>query len=753
MGGSSARLNKAETMQHFLKTLRHQGAVFVLIVVSLLLAGPAMADPAGRIGRIAWISGPVQLQNSGAEAAEAAVLNRPLTSGDVLSTSAGGRAEIHIGSLKLRVDSGTVLALEQIDDERIRLRLDDGSVIVRLPSRDMARDVELMTRDGRFSTMDAGHYRFDFDGASSATTAYSGRLHFDAEDSALDVSAGQRAQFWNAGGTRYRLSVPADDSFANWSAIRDQARTGETYTRHVSPEMTGAGDLDAHGSWTETTEYGAVWYPRAVAADWVPYRSGRWVWIAPWGWNWVGDEPWGFAPFHYGRWVLHRQAWGWVPGARIARPVYAPAMVAWVGTANFSIAIGRGGAPTVGWFPLAPREVYVPAYRSSPTYVRQVNVTHVTNISNLTTIVNNPQTVVDQTRYRHRNEPRAVTMVAADVVRDRRPVAVAAIAHSDRSAIRHNPVRAEAPVAAPVAVVRAPAVREPNREQGVPSDDWRDGRERRVMSQPREMQDRPMPANVPVQPGVSASAANPVVTQRPAPSGAMQKAVETPPVREPAARIASPANPAPLALPPPSAGRVERTEPAGQGAPLAMSRPQSTVAQETRSTPMPMPAPTPNPTPAPVATPAAVPAAIPVGTAQRNQPMRSDALPAAKASEENSRRNEDNMARRMQREPRPEPRSEPLAQQPVQQTPVTRIDPVPPRAREIREERREPPREMQQSVRQPPQAPREVARPPEPRAEPRKEQREERREERRHPSRDEKPPTDSARPQEDPRRR
>jgi hypothetical protein len=133
--------------------------------------------------------------------------------------------------------------------------------------------------------------------------------------------------------------------------------------------------------------------------------------------------------------------------------------------------------------------------------------------------------------------------------------------------------------------------------------------------------------------------------------------------------------------------------------------------------------------------------------------MHSDALPASKASEENNRRHEDSMARRMQRENRGEPRPEPLAQQPVQQTPVARIDPVPPRTREIREERREPPREMQQSVRQPPQAPREVARPPEPRAEPRKEQREERREERRHPSRDEKPPTDSARPQEDPRRR
>lgn len=680
-------------MQCFLETSRQRGAVCILFVLALLLAAPAMADPAGRIGRIAWLSGPVQLQNAGSPATEAAVLNRPLTSGDVLSTSAGGRAEIHIGSLKLQVDSGSVLALEQIDDERIRLRLDDGSVIVRLPSRDTARDFELNTRDGRFSALDAGHYRFDFDGASSAVTAYSGRLHFDAEDSALDVSGGQRAQFWNAGGTRYRLSAPADDSFANWSYTRDQTRTGETYTRHVSPEMTGAGDLDAYGTWAETAEYGAVWYPRAVAADWAPYRSGHWVWIAPWGWNWVGDEPWGFAPFHYGRWVLHRQAWGWVPGVRIARPVYAPAMVAWVGTANFSIAIASRTAPTVGWFPLAPREVYVPAYRSSPTYVRQVNITHVTNITNLTTIVNNPQTVVEQTRYRHRNEPRAVTMVAADVVRDHRPVAAAAIAHNERSVIGQNPLRAEAPVAAPVAAVSTPVRREPDHE-------------RRGVGRSHEVLDKtaPMPASVAMPSGSNSASAAAAAAERPTPSTAGQRAAEIPLARESAARVATPA---PAALPPPSAGRSE---------PVTVPRVQPAAVPEPRLAAKPAPMPVSAPLPAPVA----------VDMAQRSQPVRPDMTP------------------------RPQPEA-----QAVRQAPVVRIDPAPQRAREVREERREisreAPRELRQNSPQP--VPHEVSRTPESRTEVHREQHEERKEERRHPSRDEKPASDSGRPQENSRQR
>src|SRR4029079_18322212 len=96
-----------------------------------------------------------------------------------------------------------------------------------------------------------------------------------------------------------------------------------------------------------------VWMPR-VRAEWVPYRYGHWAWVEPWGWTWIDDAPWGFAPFHYGRWAYVRGGWVWAPGVMVARPVYAPALVAFVGV---------GGA-SVAWFPLGPREVYVPAWRA-----------------------------------------------------------------------------------------------------------------------------------------------------------------------------------------------------------------------------------------------------------------------------------------------------------------------------------------------------------------------------------------------------
>src|SRR5213075_2532571 len=147
--------------------------------------------------------------------------------------------------------------------------------------------------------------------------------------------------------------------------------------RRVSPAMTGFEELDQYGEWATAPDYGAVWYPKSLPADWAPYREGRWVWVEPWGWNWVDDAPWGFAPFHYGRWAQVDDRWGWVPGEFVAQPVYAPALVAFIPQPTVEVALPADAGPPIGWFPLAPGEVYWPAYTRSPTYIRNVNITNV----------------------------------------------------------------------------------------------------------------------------------------------------------------------------------------------------------------------------------------------------------------------------------------------------------------------------------------------------------------------------------------
>jgi hypothetical protein len=102
--------------------------------------------------------------------------------------------------------------------------------------------------------------------------------------------------------------------------------------------------LDPVGSWVDDPTYGTVWVPSAsaVGADFIPYQTGG-HWSYGEDYVWVSDWPWGWAPFHYGRWALiDGRGWSWIPGRR-----YAPSWVSWqTGLPGF------GG--WVGWSPLAP---------------------------------------------------------------------------------------------------------------------------------------------------------------------------------------------------------------------------------------------------------------------------------------------------------------------------------------------------------------------------------------------------------------
>jgi hypothetical protein len=80
----------------------------------------------------------------------------------------------------------------------------------------------------------------------------------------------------------------------------------------------------------------------------------------------------------------------------------------------------------VGWFPLAPGEVFAPGYRVSRTYVNNVNITNTTvNITRVTNVYN---TVVinrnlNNITYANRNVNGGVTVVSRDTFVNARPVA------------------------------------------------------------------------------------------------------------------------------------------------------------------------------------------------------------------------------------------------------------------------------------------------------------------------------------------
>lgn len=341
--------------------------------LTLLAASTAQAqqDAPGRVGRIGETQGTVWMLDRNDNEWVAAQRNRPLTQGDRLATDAGGRVEVQVGSTTLRLDGQTEIQLRELDDAQVIVGVERGTLAMRVRSSEVARELQVQTEAGRVLPQVAGHYRVDVEQPSTGVGVWSGAVRFDAPDSALDVRAGQRAEFWREGNTtHYTWSSPAQDPFSNWVLAQDRADEQRlaALDREVSPEMTGVDDLGRYGRWDNHPEYGAIWAPTSVAPGWAPYRYGQWVFMSPWGWTWVDDAPWGFAPFHYGRWVQWNGRWCWTPGRYAARPVYAPALVAWVGGGNVSVGVTVGGPPYVGWVPLAPRERYVPDFRYAPRW-------------------------------------------------------------------------------------------------------------------------------------------------------------------------------------------------------------------------------------------------------------------------------------------------------------------------------------------------------------------------------------------------
>ncbi len=387
-------------------------AFAALSALALLFgATTALADPPGTVGRLNYLSGTVSFAPADAPIEwVAAPINRPITSGDRLWTDNDGRAEMRIGATAIRMAALTSMDVLRLDDVGTQLRLAQGTINVYLRQLDAGDSFEISTPSGAVLLTQPGSYRVHVDtaGATTAVLVRRGQADVLTGNAPYRVNENQLSFFSAQGEQAY--AAPAPDEFDQWAMARDRQEARIVSTRYVPHAMTGYEDLDQHGTWRTVPEYGAVWVPTAVNAGWAPYRQGHWVWISPWGWTWVDDAPWGFAPYHYGRWLWLGNHWAWSPGARIARPVYAPALVAFVGGANWSVRGGSG--PAVGWVPLGWREPFIPWYRHSHNYVRNVNVTHVTNVTviNHYTNVNN----VNRVRYANRDVPLGTTVVARD---------------------------------------------------------------------------------------------------------------------------------------------------------------------------------------------------------------------------------------------------------------------------------------------------------------------------------------------------
>ena len=341
-----------------------------LLALTTLSALAVAADAPARVGRVALAQGQVDIRAD--DEANAAQVNWPVTSGNTISTAAGARTEVRIGSTSIRLDGDSALEVLQLDDDTMRLRLHYGSASIRIVNREVLEGFALETPQARVRLQQPGRIRIDAERVrdTSFVTVFDGAALVDSGASQLTVRAGKRAE---VGADDVRTLAASRDAFDDWAIARDRVQDTSTSARYVTTEMTGYEDLDRYGSWSTNDEYGSLWYP-SVASSWVPYRDGSWTWLDPWGWTWVDNAPWGYAPFHYGRWVQVRNRWAWAPGRRADRVVWAPALVGWVGGGGWNVAFrDRSRHPGTGWYPLTPHDRFVPTWGASANHIGWLN--------------------------------------------------------------------------------------------------------------------------------------------------------------------------------------------------------------------------------------------------------------------------------------------------------------------------------------------------------------------------------------------
>jgi hypothetical protein len=576
-----------------------------IVVPALVLPTPASAqdtdDPPSRVARLSYLQGAVSFQPAGESDWVGAVPNRPMSTGDQLWTDVDGRAELQLGTAVIRLAPNTGFSFLNLDDNTVQIQLTSGAINITVRRLWDEDDFEVDTPNQAFTAFSPGHYRIEAsaDGSYTVISVRNGDGEATGSGQSFALHAGQRGTFSGTDSLYADVEPLYDrDEFDNWSDFRDHRYETSRSSAYLSPDVVGYEDLDEYGDWRDDGNYGHVWFPNQVAVGWAPYHAGHWDWISPWGWTWVDDSPWGYAPFHYGRWVSVGGRWGWIAGPVAVRPVYAPALVVFIGG-------GPGGfAGNVGWFPLGPREVFVPSYHVSLAYVNRVNissttvnVTQVTNVYN-TTIINNTTNVTNIT-YANRNVQGAVMVVPQHAFVSAQAVASVSVTVSAREI-------AAAPMNARVAVA-------PTHESVLGA---RAGSAGHVAAPPAAVASRqivakktPPPPPVPFAKQQQALAAHPgqplarneVQTLRPAAAAAARPMVKQAPPAKPATpNVGHPANLPNAPRPGQPAANQPMNRPASQPMNQPANRPGNLPATNERPAPAPAPAqPAHAPTPAP----------------------------------------------------------------------------------------------------------------------------------------------------------
>lgn len=328
-------------------------AALMLLPAALVSAAPQAAPQAPgddetyqgeapeRYAMVRALEGEVRIHKGDLD--EGLTRGTPIGEGDVVESRGRGVLQLGDGT---RIAFGgatrfTVAALftDRKGEKQVLLRLDYGRLRVLLGGQSDAR-FRVDTPSGTATCFDKGAFTVEAERDRVVRLkVHSGRVEFANERSEARIAAGERLTVYSPqdGLDRVRSFNTYDgDDFDRWSERALVIRRGESWDRVPAEIRYYADDLDGHGRWVQSSEFGWVWQPNGVAEDWRPYYEGRWAPYAG-GMTWISDEPWAYVAYHHGRWHWSLGVgWFWIPGI-----YYSPAWVAWNSTPGY-----------YGWAPL-----------------------------------------------------------------------------------------------------------------------------------------------------------------------------------------------------------------------------------------------------------------------------------------------------------------------------------------------------------------------------------------------------------------
>jgi hypothetical protein len=342
----------------------------------------AAAGPSAQVGRVSLVWGQVAFRGPSETLWSDAGINDPIASGVALRTDPQARAEMRIDADTIDLADDTDIEIAELTDRTVEIAVPRGRIVLDIRRVGVGESIQIDIPRGGARLLQPG--RYDVDAGSGdrppRIAAFTGAARFAGGGADLPIKAGNALVLTGPAAATAATEPAAADEFAEWCRARAVGETRLAAPYYVSPSMTGFDELDDAGKWQADGKYGEAWVPNSLPADWAPYRDGHWRWVTPWGWTWIDDQPWGFAPSHYGRWAFAYGHWIWFPGRFTAHPGYAPALVAFLGTPGVGLSFAEGSGPAVAWFPLAPGEVYWPSYTNDVDYIRRLNAANVADV-------------------------------------------------------------------------------------------------------------------------------------------------------------------------------------------------------------------------------------------------------------------------------------------------------------------------------------------------------------------------------------